>query len=91
MNPYISRLLIVDQEARSATALLQTLAMRGFTVSGAHSALEALKLLRSERFDLLLTDLMLPQISGIELPSIQRCRPFEAGRTTTFSSPSTPA
>jgi two-component system sensor histidine kinase/response regulator len=67
MNPYISRLLIVDDEALSATTLMQMLAKHGFTVSGAHSAGEALSLLRSESFDLLLADLMLPQINGIEL------------------------
>jgi two-component system, sensor histidine kinase and response regulator len=62
-----SRLLIVDDEARNVTALMQTLSRQGYATSGAHSAAEALDLLRAQPFDLLLTDLMMPQTNGIEL------------------------
>jgi two-component system sensor histidine kinase/response regulator len=60
-------MLIVDDEARNVTALMQTLSPLGLQASGAHSAAEAMALLRSQSFDLLLTDLMMPQVNGIEL------------------------
>src|SRR5580693_2194858 len=59
MNDPAARLLIVDDEVREVTALMQALAKHGYAVTGAHSADEALRLLRSESFDLLLTDLMM--------------------------------
>jgi two-component system, sensor histidine kinase and response regulator len=65
--PSAARLLIVDDEARNVTALMQTLGRQGYATSGAHSAAEALALLRAQPFDLLLTDLMMPQTNGIEL------------------------
>jgi DNA-binding NtrC family response regulator len=67
MNPSASRLLVVDHEAPNVTALMQTLSKHGYAVSAAHSVAEALSLLRSQSFDLLLTDLMMPQSNGIEL------------------------
>jgi two-component system sensor histidine kinase/response regulator len=67
MNEPAARLLIVDDEVREVTALMQALAKHGYAVTGAHSADEALRLLRSESFDLLLTDLMMPKTHGIEL------------------------
>jgi two-component system sensor histidine kinase/response regulator len=67
MDDSVPRLLIVDDEPRNVTALIQTLSGNRYAVSGAHSAVEALGLLRSQAFDLLLTDLMMPQTNGIDL------------------------
>jgi DNA-binding NtrC family response regulator len=67
VNTPAARLLIVDDEPRNVTALMQMLAKHHYSVAGAHCAQEALGLLRSQSFDLLLTDLRMPQINGIEL------------------------
>lgn len=62
-----ARLLIVDDEATQMTALCDTLEDAGFTTTGFTSATEALQRLREEQFDLILADLVMPQIDGITL------------------------
>jgi two-component system, sensor histidine kinase and response regulator len=62
-----ARLLIVDDEARHVQALCQTLSRIGYHVEGTSNPLEAMPLLRAGTFDLLLTDMMMPHIDGIEL------------------------
>lgn len=61
------RLLIVDDEVRQMTALCQTLIEKGYQPVGFSAPLEALEALRHQRFDLVLTDLMMPGMDGITL------------------------
>jgi CheY-like chemotaxis protein len=61
------RLLIVDDEAAQMTALCNTLEDRGYVTTGFTSAKEALAVLRGQQFDLVLTDLMMPEMDGIAL------------------------
>jgi signal transduction histidine kinase len=61
------RLLIVDDETRLMQALCNVLAQQGYDTTGCSSAAEALERMRGARFDLLLTDLMMPQVDGLEL------------------------
>jgi two-component system, sensor histidine kinase and response regulator len=61
------RLLIVDDEAAQMTALCNTLEDQGYVTTGFTSANEALAVLRGQEFDLLLTDLMMPEMDGIAL------------------------
>ncbi len=62
-----ARLLIVDDE-RSMCELLETaLGSRGFEPVWFTSSREALEALRDTRFDVVLTDLQMPGIDGIEL------------------------
>src|SRR5438445_4592101 len=56
------RLLIVDDEAPQMQALCDTLKQEGYATSGFTSATLALKTPRAERFDLVLTDLMMTGI-----------------------------
>ncbi len=61
-------------------ALCNTLRDEGFQVSGAKSGEEALALLRSEPFDLVLVDLMMPQMDGIAfLQEALKVDPFLVG------------
>ena len=62
-----ARLLIVDDEAAQMQALCDTLQLEGFVTSGFTSGTAAVAALREQPFDLLLTDLMMPQIDGITL------------------------
>lgn len=62
-----ARLLIVDDEEPLMRALCDTLGREGYLVRGFTSGRAALAALRKEPFDLLLTDLRMPEIDGIEL------------------------
>jgi len=61
-----ARLLIVDDEAELKSALCETLADEGYETVGAASGTEGLRALEKQEFDLLLCDLMMPGIDGIQ-------------------------
>jgi len=61
----VPQLLVVDDEVRQMTALCDTLRDQGFETTGFTSGAAALDALRSGKFDLLLTDLMMPGMDGI--------------------------
>jgi two-component system sensor histidine kinase/response regulator len=62
-----ARLLIVDDEVAQMRALCDTLGLEGYVTQGFSSARLALEALRPGEFDLLLTDLMMPEVDGIAL------------------------
>jgi signal transduction histidine kinase len=63
----IARLLIVDDEIAQMTALCRTLQAEGYGATGFHSATQALMALRAGAFDIVITDLMMPEMDGIAL------------------------
>ncbi|HTV87446.1 MAG TPA: response regulator [Stellaceae bacterium] len=63
----LARILVVDDEAALMRALCDTLQTRGYKTAGFTAANEALEALRSESFDLLLTDLSMPGMDGVSL------------------------
>ena len=67
MNANTGRLLIVDDETAQMRALCDTLGLEGYITQGFNSARQALATLRCGDFDLLLTDLMMPEMDGIAL------------------------
>ncbi len=62
-----ARLLIVDDEAAQLRALCDTLRLEGYVTQGFASGGQALAALAPGEFDLLLTDLMMPEMDGITL------------------------
>lgn len=64
------RLLIVDDMEAMRLALEDSLRFQGYDVVSVASGEEALELLHSEQFDLLLTDQAMPGLSGIELAEV---------------------
>jgi hypothetical protein len=66
------RLLIVDDEAAQMRALCDTLGLEGYMTRGFSSAQEALAALQPGEVDLLLTDLMMPEMDGITLINAAR-------------------
>ena len=61
------RLLIVDDEAELKSALCETLADAGYQTVGAASGAEGLQAMEKQDFDLLLCDLMMPGMDGIQM------------------------
>ncbi len=68
----LGRLLIVDDEIAQMRALCDTLQMEGYTTQGFGSARQALSVLKPGEFDLVLTDLMMPEMDGIGLINAAR-------------------
>ncbi|MFA5352841.1 MAG: NAD(P)H-dependent oxidoreductase subunit E [Thermodesulfovibrionales bacterium] len=60
------RILVVDDEAIVLTSCDRTLAPEGYTVRTAVSGKEALGLLEKEDYDLIITDIKMPEMDGIE-------------------------
>jgi DNA-binding response OmpR family regulator len=71
-------LLVVEDDRRVADFLARALRAEGYLVTGARSGPEALELGRSQPFDLILLDLMLPGLSGLEV-----CQELRARRVLT--------
>jgi PAS domain S-box-containing protein len=63
----LAKLLIVDDETAQMTALCKTLQLERYETVGFSSANEALAALREQSFDLVLTDMMMPEMDGITL------------------------
>jgi DNA-binding NtrC family response regulator len=61
------RILLVDDEAPSREALLTLLKNFGYAVTGAGSGAEALRLLSPDRFDIVISDLFLPDCTGLDI------------------------
>jgi two-component system response regulator HydG len=59
--------LVVDDEANARRGMKALLEQEGFTVSTAADGAEALDLLASGSFDVVVTDLKMPRIDGLEL------------------------
>src|SRR5215470_12975699 len=66
-TPNLGCVLIVDDEVELMTALCGSLTDQGYEASGRTSAHEALALLQEQDIDVLVCDLMLPEMDGIGL------------------------
>jgi DNA-binding NtrC family response regulator len=66
-DPTRGRLLIVDDEVELMRALCDSLGEQGYATAGFNRPAEALDALRGGDFDLLLSDLMMPDTDGIQL------------------------
>ena len=62
-----ARLLIVDDELILTKALSRYLNSEGYETVAANNGAEAIELLKGERFDVMLTDLNMPGMDGLEL------------------------
>jgi two-component system KDP operon response regulator KdpE len=67
-----ARVLIVDDEPQIRRVMRTTLVARGYMVSTARNGEEALEKVREERFDLVLLDINMPGMGGMETCRILR-------------------
>ncbi len=71
--------LVVDDSMLIRHTVCRFLEERGFTVESAANGIEALAVLDTITPDLILTDLQMPKMSGMELIAELRSRPASAG------------
>src|SRR5215510_9193100 len=69
------RILVVDDEPSVLDACARALARRRYDVHTAAGGIEAISRLDRERFDLLLTDIKMPDVNGLEL--VDRARELD--------------
>lgn len=60
-------ILVVDDESALLELSSQILTSHGYTVFKANSGVEALSILKQQRIDLLLTDVIMPKMNGLQL------------------------
>lgn len=71
-----AHLLIVDDERTTRLSLSEIFALRGATVATAANGQEALELIAKDDFDLIVLDIKMPGISGLQvLESVQQTSP----------------
>jgi CheY-like chemotaxis protein/anti-sigma regulatory factor (Ser/Thr protein kinase) len=63
----MNRILVVDDDKTTRYVLRKVLTGAGFSTSVAKDGVEALKALRTGRFDLLLLDVWMPRMNGLDL------------------------
>ena len=60
-------ILIVDDEEHLADALAHNLQFEGFSTTVAYDGMEGLRLARTIQFDLVILDIMMPKLDGLEV------------------------
>jgi DNA-binding NtrC family response regulator len=69
------KILVVDDERIAVKNLEHILKKEGYTVTGTESALNALKLLEDQQFDVVLTDLRMEKIDGLQI--LKKCHDLQ--------------
>lgn len=67
MNGASKKILVIDDEARMCESLDELFSGRGYLVKTTQSSTEAIKLINNEPFDLIVTDIKMPEVSGMEI------------------------
>jgi CheY-like chemotaxis protein len=60
-------ILVVDDNPSMAKTLADIMSIKGFEVYAAYSGMEALAILQNQPVDILLTDVVMPDMNGVEL------------------------
>jgi DNA-binding NtrC family response regulator len=67
MNTEHGSLLVVDDDETNREVLTHRLERKGYTVTVAEDGSQALEMVRARRFDLVLLDIMMPGINGLDV------------------------
>ena len=62
----MARVLVLDDEDEVRTLLMRALRHAGHEALGAEDGLEGLEIVRAEHLDLVVTDLVMPEVDGLE-------------------------
>ncbi|WP_411682146.1 diguanylate cyclase [Clostridium thailandense] len=68
------KILVVDDETINLQVMINLLYLYGYSVTTASTGMDALKIIKSEKFDLVILDVMMPKMSGYEVCTIIRKR-----------------
>ncbi len=60
-----NKILVIDNEARMVDSLKTLLSLEGYDVTGEYDAAKAIELIEKSDFDLIITDIKMPQYDGI--------------------------
>ncbi|MBL7996336.1 response regulator [bacterium] len=71
----VSQILVVDDDEKALTLTGTFLEKKGFDVDRARDGVEALRKIKNSKPDLLILDLMMPQMSGFEVVDVMRQDP----------------
>ncbi|MCX6165023.1 MAG: response regulator, partial [Ignavibacteriae bacterium] len=61
------KILVVDDESTICDSVKKILSRKGYSVENTLNATDAIEKMKKEKYDILITDLMMPKISGMEL------------------------
>ncbi|MBL7995136.1 response regulator [bacterium] len=76
-QPKITRILVVEDEPTLSVVLCEFLRIMNFEVICAENGVEALDRMCLSSFDLIITDVMMPKMGGLELiQNIRKVKPF---------------
>jgi diguanylate cyclase (GGDEF)-like protein len=73
----ISKILLVEDDSLQAQWLRHMLETFGYTVHWVTDGVQAMEALQGDRFSIVMTDLMMPRMNGIELCRAIRKHPFD--------------
>jgi DNA-binding NtrC family response regulator len=73
-DTFKAKVLVVDDDPQLLSLLVDTLTAIGYSAVGAPGGLDALQILKDHKFDLLVTDIKMPNLDGIQL--LKRVRRF---------------
>ncbi len=76
------RILLAEDDQAMRTYLTRALENSGYSVMAVASGMEALPLIETEIYDLLLSDIVMPEMDGIELA--QRCNEISPSTKVMF-------
>ncbi len=77
--PDAATILVVDDDPQNCEILIHLLERRGYRTRCAHSGPEALAIVRTETVDLVLLDVMMPEMDGFQVCSA--LRELDPGKT----------
>lgn len=66
------RILVIDDERRMCESVHELLTGSGYDVSTTQSSADAVEMIKSHSFDLIVTDIKMPDISGLEILKIAK-------------------
>ena|ERR1700690_2116218 len=72
------KVMIIEDEPDAAELFAEMMRLNGFCVVKTYSSTPAMSVIREEKPDLILLDIMMPEISGIEILHLMRSDPVLA-------------